>query len=283
MALERLPEYDTFSIPANQIYVDHAFNCRDEFELTKARTLAASIEEHGLQFPVIVAPREGPIPFRLVAGFRRRAACIDVLKWEAIPASVRTGLSEAQLRILNFTENLERHDLTVVEEAKAVAKMLRTGVSIRSLAAQIKREQRWIRVRQRLLQFPKEVQDLAVDCRFGETALEVIWQRKSPQAQINAARALAEARRRGVKDYHKAAGLDRSFKKRRSKKEMQTMAARMLEVGLEGAAPRTVAWAAGEISDDELWMDVQKELVIHALARGQHVNQQTESADEDNP
>lgn len=283
MTLERLPQYDAFAIPGEQIYVDHSFNCRDEFELKKARSLAESIDEHGLQFPVIVAPREGPIPYRLVAGFRRRAACIDVLHWPTIPASVREGLTEEQLRILNFAENLEREDLTIVEEAKAIAKMLRTNISIRSLAAQIKREQRWIRVRLRLLQFPRAVQDLAVDCRFGETALEIIWQQKTPQAQIKAAHALAEARRAGAKNYHEVAGLTHSFSRRRTKEMMRQMAARMLEAGLEGVGPRACAWAAGEISDDELWGDVMKALVIQQLARGQHVNQQTESTDASDP
>lgn len=280
MTLERLPQYDTFAIPAAEIFVDHDFNCRDEFEQHTIRTISASIEEHGLQFPVIVAPRSGPVPYRLIAGFRRFAACTGVLKWKTIPASLRTGLTEGQLRILNFAENLERTDLNVLEEAKALSKLMRYGESIRTIAAAIKREQRWIRVRLRLLQFPKEVQDLAVDCRFGETALEIIWQQKTPKGQIKAANALAEARRRGVKNYHQAAGLTHSFARRQSKEAMRKMAARMLEAGLEGAAPRACAWAAGEISDEELWNDVEKEIVVHALAKGQHVNQQTQSTDE---
>lgn len=283
MTLERLPEYDTFAIPVEQIYVDQAFNCRDAFSERSIGPLARSIEEHGLQFPVIVAPRPGPIPYRLIAGFRRRAACVGVLKWKTIPASIRYGLSEGQLRVLNFTENLERNDLNVLEEAHAISKLMRNGESVRSIAAAIKREQRWVRVRLRLLQMPKEVQELAVDCRFGETALEVLWQRKTPDSQVKAARSLAEARRKGIKEYHQAAGVQHTFKRRRSKKELQTMAAKMLEAGLDGVGPRALAWAAAAISDDELWQDVQKELVIHALAKGQDVNQQAQSTDEDHP
>jgi len=278
--LERLTDYDTFAIPVEQIFVDAGFNCRDEFSLREVGPLAKSIEQHGLQFPVIVAPRKGPIPYRLVCGFRRLAACSDILKMPAVPASVRTDLTEAQLRILNFAENLERDDLNVMEEAKAVAKLVRHGESIRSVAAQINREQRWIRVRLRMLQLPKPVQDLAVSCRFGETALEVLWQQKTPDAQIKAAESMAAAKRKGIKEFHQAAGVKHSFAARRTKKAVRDMTAKILSAGLEGGMPRFGAWFMGEISDDELWLDVLKELAVHRLAKGQNADKQTEDAGE---
>jgi hypothetical protein len=157
---------------------------------------------------------------------------------------------------------------------------VRTGESIRSVAAQINREQRWIRVRLRMLQMPKAVQDLAVSCRFGETALEAIWQRKTPEAQIKAAESMAAAKRQGIKEFHQAAGVKHSFTARRTKAAVRDMTAKILEAGLEGGMPRFGAWFMGEISDDELWLDVLKELAVHRVAKGQNVNQQTEVAGE---
>jgi hypothetical protein len=58
------------------------------------------------------------IKFGLVAGHRRYTAVTRYLKWTSHPASVRTGLTERQARMLNFTENLERKDLNMLEEAR---------------------------------------------------------------------------------------------------------------------------------------------------------------------
>jgi len=56
--MKRLERYDVFSLPVSQIYYDADFNCRGQFTLQSVEELAQSIDELGLQFPVVVQPAE---------------------------------------------------------------------------------------------------------------------------------------------------------------------------------------------------------------------------------
>ena len=55
---------------------------------------------------------------------------------------IRAGLSDHEARMLNFVENLERKDLNLLEEARALGRLYPEGVSLRVAAAEIKRPTR---------------------------------------------------------------------------------------------------------------------------------------------
>ncbi len=79
--------------------------------------LADSIRTHGLIQPVIVARSDGPVPYQLVTGERRwRAARLAGLR--TIPAIVR-DVSPRDALELALIENVQRADLTPIEEAQA--------------------------------------------------------------------------------------------------------------------------------------------------------------------
>ena len=131
---DRLREYDVFALPLSSIYYDADFNCRGQFTLESVSELAESIRQkgggvelRGLDFPVVVQPTAevvGTVPsgfdYRLIAGHRRFRAVEFFLKWADIPAMVRHELTGYQARLLNFTENLERKDLNMLQEAIAL-------------------------------------------------------------------------------------------------------------------------------------------------------------------
>lgn len=105
-------------IPIASIDTD-ADQPRKVFDEDAIQELTASIREHGVLQPIVVAPHAGR--FVIVAGERRyRAAKIAGLK--SLPALVRT-LSDQHKLELSLIENLQRSDLSAIETATAYLKL----------------------------------------------------------------------------------------------------------------------------------------------------------------
>jgi ParB family chromosome partitioning protein len=120
--------------------------------------LAASIREHGLLQPVVVsrAPEGG---YTLIAGERRwRAAARAGMT--RIPVVVRDAGGDAEQLGLALIENLQREDLTPIEEARAYHH-LRTeiGLSQEAIAERVGKDRSTVANALRLLQLPLTVQE----------------------------------------------------------------------------------------------------------------------------
>jgi len=91
--------------------------------------LTASIQARGLLQPIVV--RRGPDGYRLLAGERRfRAAKAAGL--DRVPALIREGDDDLEIALI---ENLQREDLSPLEEAEALAVLIeRHGYSHREVA-----------------------------------------------------------------------------------------------------------------------------------------------------
>ncbi len=253
--MKRLKHYDTFDIPIEEIFYDESFNCRGAFSLESVAELSESIGEIGLQFPVVVQPWNGK--FRLLAGHRRYKACAIFLKWDKIPAVVRTDLNPHQARLLNLTENLERKDLNMLEEARAIQAMYPDGISLRMAAAELKRPTRWIHTRQRLVQLPEEVQQLAAAGRIVATDIEAIWNLPENE-RVEGARNITQLKGRLGTKGKLPKKLRRRFRPRKTKEQISKMAGIMLNAGIMGLPPRLLAWAAGYLTDYDIKMDIQR-------------------------
>jgi ParB/RepB/Spo0J family partition protein len=120
--------------------------------------LAASIREHGVLQPVLVRPL-GPGQFQLVAGERRwRASQVAGLR--TIPAMIEEIDDETALEIA-IIENLQREDLSPLDEATMYDKMIREhGYSIRKLAEKLGKDKGYLENRLRLADAPPEVREL---------------------------------------------------------------------------------------------------------------------------
>lgn len=81
--------------------------------------LAASIKEMGVQQPVILLKKPDG-RFRAIAGERRIRASGLAGKLK-VPAIIKIGLNEFQIRQIQVTENNDREDLTPYDEAMGVA------------------------------------------------------------------------------------------------------------------------------------------------------------------
>ena len=93
---------------------------RRTFDDVLLAELAASIQEHGVLQPIIVVQKKDK-SYRIVAGERRyRASKLAGL--DRIPAIVRT-LTELRELELALVENVQRVDLSPLEQAMAIAKL----------------------------------------------------------------------------------------------------------------------------------------------------------------
>jgi len=137
-------------------------NPRKTFDAAKLAELAASIASKGVLQPILVRPhpRAGALAnvnYELVAGERRwRAAEQAGLK--VIPAIVR-NLDDRTCREIMLIENVQRADLTALEEAENYHELTKLGLSIEELAKRIGKSPSTIRNALKLLDLPKPAQD----------------------------------------------------------------------------------------------------------------------------
>lgn len=249
--MKRLEEFDVYDLPVADIYYDPDFNCRAKFLLGSVQELADSIALNGLQFPITVQPWvQGDYQWRLVCGHRRFVAVSTVLKRERIACCIRRNLTEQQARILNLLENLERKDLNILEEARALRRIYPDGISLRAASKELKRPTRWVHARLRLLELPPEVQHLAASGIISATNIETIHTLPTEKERIAAAREIVRQKRAGPKK--RLTKYSRAFQYRKSKAEISRMIEYLWNHGLDGLPTRLLAWAQGAISDREI-------------------------------
>jgi ParB family transcriptional regulator, chromosome partitioning protein len=120
--------------------------------------LAASIREHGVLQPILVRPLDDG-GFQLIAGERRwRASMAAGL--DTIPALVEEIDDDTALEI-SIIENLQREDLSPLDEAAMYDRMVRDhGYSVRRLAQKLGKDKGYLENRLRLADAPDEVREL---------------------------------------------------------------------------------------------------------------------------
>jgi ParB/RepB/Spo0J family partition protein len=254
--MTELERYDTFPLPVADIFCDLDFNCRGRFTLMSLQSLAESIEQRGLDFPIVVQPIDDtglavPFKWRLLAGFRRFVVFRDILGRDTIPATIRRGLTDEQAVMLNFQENSERAQLTTLEEAEWLAKHF-AGRSLRDVSKLVGRDTRWIHQRRRLAAMPPEVQSHFSIGLLTLLDIDSLAKLATPDEQLKTAELMIEAKKRrdieGVTKLRKA----RRFRPRKTKKDIWRMNGRLMQMGIDGLVTRLLAWAAGDVTDQQI-------------------------------
>lgn len=251
-------------IPIDQIEVDSDFNCRGRISPIDVIDLWKSIEQMGLiQPPTVRAlpePREGKT-YSVVAGFRRVMAHV-VGKQTHVPCRV-IHCTEEEAAILNLTENIQRQDLNIMQESKAVEKFYTRGWSQDRIAKELKVSRVWVINRLKLLSMPPEIQNEAAAGLITQAHIVALFEMKDLNKQLETVRKIKEASERGEKIKGKAlqdqlpvAASNVAPKKVRSRKEIFDMIEVVMKKANAGLHTRCLAWAAGEISSDDLMSDL---------------------------
>jgi ParB family chromosome partitioning protein len=130
---------------------------RKVFDEEKIDELAASISENGVFQPIIV--KQFDDKYIIVSGERRFRAC-QKLKLTTIPAIVR-AYDESKVAEIALIENLQRENLTAMEEAIAYQTIMRElGLTQAELAKKIGKSRSYITNVVGLLSLPPEVANL---------------------------------------------------------------------------------------------------------------------------
>ena len=119
--------------------------------------LADSIRAHGIRQNLLVVPTEGR--YRVVIGHRRLAAA-RMAGLADVPAVVDTDLTDADQLELMLLENLQRADLSPIEEAAGYQELLDLGVKVTMIARRTGRAATTVRSRVALLGLPEEAREL---------------------------------------------------------------------------------------------------------------------------
>ncbi|MCL2627050.1 MAG: ParB/RepB/Spo0J family partition protein [Cystobacterineae bacterium] len=144
-------------LPIEQIQ-PHSHNPRKSFEDSGIDELADSIIQQGLLQPILVR-REGAGGFKLIAGERRWRAAQRAGLTE-IPALIRE-VSDEDAFEMALVENLQREDLSPLEEAEGYQRLLEErGWTQEQVAERVGKNRVTVANALRLLQLPEEVRAL---------------------------------------------------------------------------------------------------------------------------
>ncbi|WP_406722858.1 ParB/RepB/Spo0J family partition protein [Streptomyces althioticus] len=161
---------------------------RKFFSEEAQQELTASIKENGLLQPVVVRPVEGAkVPYMLIAGERRWRSC-KAAGLEVIPAKVVEGASEEEAYVLSIAENVNRADMTIMEEAGAYADLKAAGWTPAKIAKQFGKTETHIAWRLGLLTLRPEVAEMVDN---GQIKNNLAWH----IAQLNPANQMVAAMR----------------------------------------------------------------------------------------
>lgn len=162
---------------------------RRRFDPEGLQELAASIAAYGILQPLTVRQQGGV--YQLVAGERRwRAARIAGLR--QVPCLL-ARVDEEDAALLALIENLQRRDLDYMEEAEAIARLLRRyGLSQQQAAEKLGRSQSAVANKLRLLKLPREVLEILRDGGASERHARALLRLDDPALQEQAARMAVE-------------------------------------------------------------------------------------------
>ena len=141
------------------------FQPRIKFKEENINELAESIKEHGVIQPIVV--RKISDKYEIIAGERRYKASILAGK-TTIPAIV-TNLDDKDSAEIALIENVQRQDLTPIEEAISYKKILDMGyINQTDLAVKLGKTQSTIANKLRLLNLDESVQDALLNEQISE-------------------------------------------------------------------------------------------------------------------
>jgi ParB/RepB/Spo0J family partition protein len=145
-------------------------NPRKTFDPAKLAELAASIRASGVHQAVLVRPLPGSrmadtdrtVQYELVVGERRLRAS-SLAGMDTIPAMVRP-LTDDQVLETQVVENLQRDDLTPLEEAEGYEHLMQhTGLNADELGAKVGKSRSYIYAKLKLLDLCQEVKQALRD------------------------------------------------------------------------------------------------------------------------
>lgn len=162
---------------------------RENFEEESLQELADSIRQFGIIQPLLV--KEEGKRYKIVAGERRwRAAKLAGLK--KVPVIVK-DFTDQEIMEISLIENIQREDLSVLEEAMAYQKLLQEfGYRQEDLAERLGKSRSAVTNKLRLLKLPPDVLDMLKEKKLSEGHARTLLSLPEPAKQQEAAEIIVQ-------------------------------------------------------------------------------------------
>ena len=162
---------------------------RKVFDKDALAELAASIKEHGVFQPIII--KKSIKGYEIIAGERRvRASKLAGL--DKVPAIIR-NLNDEQMMEIALLENLQRENLSAIEEAKAYKSMIdNLHLTQEQLSAKVGKSRSHVTNILGLLRLPNEVQDMVVSKKISMGHARVLSKLESDEKIIEMAHEIVD-------------------------------------------------------------------------------------------
>lgn len=153
--IENVKDEDIVEIKLDELR-SNPYQPRQTFDQEKLLELAESIKEFGVLEPIIVT--KSVKGYEIVAGERRKKAS-ELAGLETIPAIVKDFSDEEMMQIA-LLENIQREDLTSIEEAEAYGNLIKTlAITQEELAKRLGKSRSYITNMLGLLRLPTNVKN----------------------------------------------------------------------------------------------------------------------------
>ncbi len=153
--IETTPKENIIEIKINELR-SNPYQPRRTFDQDKLVELANSIKEYGVLEPIIVT--KSIKGYEIVAGERRTKAC-ELIGKETIPAIVKE-FNDNEMMEIALLENIQREDLTAVEEAEAYAGIIKAlNITQEELAKKIGKSRAHVTNMLGILRLPQEIKN----------------------------------------------------------------------------------------------------------------------------
>lgn len=153
---------------------------RLKFDEEKLIELANSIKEHGIIQPLVVTKKDNS--YEIIVGERRFQAA-KLAGLTKVPAIVREASDQEKLE-LAVIENIQRHDLNAIEEAKSYLKLsAEFGLNQEEIAQKVGKSRSAVANKERLLKLPVEIQRALIENKITEGHAKAILALENPEKQ----------------------------------------------------------------------------------------------------
>lgn len=171
---------EVIKLPIDKIKPNE-FQPRTVFDESKIEELARTIHMHGVIQPIVVRTAEKG-HYEIIAGERRFRA-MRSLGWQEAPAIIRE-LSDKETASIALIENLQREELTAIEEANAYQNLLGIHeITQEALAQRLGKSQSTVANKLRLLKLPEDMQQALLDRVLTERHARALLQLKDSAIQ----------------------------------------------------------------------------------------------------
>ena len=162
------------------LLIPNTYQPRKIFNDESLKELAASIKEYGILNPILVRKKDNL--YEIIAGERRYRAA-KLIGLNEVPVIIKE-IPESKLAELALIENLQRENITPIEEAKSYQDILKlSSLKEEELSKIIGKSQSYISNKLRLLKLPSNIQDALINKKISERHARTLISINNPEKQ----------------------------------------------------------------------------------------------------